>query len=84
MQVKLMVKYNSSIQDYKERLKYYNVCSMKSNMHISEEFETDYFIKNNTWDVNFFLNMDQFKIQESKTLKKKKIYFFAFKKKYKR
>lgn len=76
----LYIKYFSTIYDFKDKLKYYYVCSLENNMHCCEQIETDYFLQNNTWDASFLLDIPQFKAQESKTLRKRKIYFWGFKK----
>jgi hypothetical protein len=61
-----MIKYYSRIDDFKDKLKFYYVWSVENNISIGEDLETDYFLENNTWNVSFFLNLPQFKSQESK------------------
>jgi integrase len=78
-----MIKYYSRIDDFKDKLKFYYVWSVENNISIGEDLEIDYFLENNTWNVSFFLNLPQFKSQESKSLINKKIYFSAFKYKIK-
>lgn len=83
LQENLFVKYLSRICDFKDKLKYYYDCSSENNIISCEEIETDYFLKNNTWDASFFLDLSQFKTQESNALRKRKIHFSPFKKRIK-